>query len=80
MKTEPQKLAGAVLAFAFLLEGLQYLRIVSLLGWQHNKLAVIIIGATFDPIDLLAYTIGIAVFYLTDKRLHQKDQIHTTSY
>src|SRR3712207_7661962 len=78
-------------ALPILLEGFQYLKIINLLGWQHNKLAVIIIGATFDPIDLLAYTTGIdrkstrlnsshanisyAVFCLKKKSIYL-DQIH----
>jgi hypothetical protein len=52
------KTAFYVLIFAFLVEFLQYFKIVSLLGLEKNSLAKIIIGTSFSWMDLLCYTIG----------------------
>jgi Protein of unknown function (DUF2809) len=48
----------AVLGFAFFIEVLQYLHIVNRLGWNHCRLARIVIGTSFSWADLLAYTAG----------------------
>src|SRR5215475_5188249 len=52
------RLALCVLTFSFAVEIGQYFNLISLLGLQHCKLARIIIGATFDFHDLLAYGAG----------------------
>ncbi len=57
----------AVLAFAFLIEWLQYLEIVKLLGVENNKLARIIIGTSFAWQDLLAYVAGILLVLIVEK-------------
>jgi hypothetical protein len=44
--------------FAFAVELGQYFDLVTMLGLQHNRLARIIIGTTFDVRDLLAYAVG----------------------
>ncbi|MGL4206935.1 MAG: DUF2809 domain-containing protein [Aeromonadaceae bacterium] len=51
-------LALAVLLFAYAIEIGQYFNLVAQLGLEQNKLARVVIGATFDPHDLLAYTMG----------------------
>lgn len=51
-------LATLVLGFACLLELGQYLNLLDLLGLQDVRLARVVLGATFDPLDLLAYLIG----------------------
>jgi Protein of unknown function (DUF2809) len=53
--------AIAVLLFSYLIEMLQYFKIVNLLGLQQNKLASIIIGTSFSWIDILMYSIGIGL-------------------
>ena len=53
------RLALCVLIFAFAVEIGQYFNLISILGLQHSALARIIIGATFDFHDLLAYSAGI---------------------
>lgn len=59
-----------VLAFSFLVETLQYFRLVEVLGLQHSALARIIIGTSFQWMDLVAYTAGIAlVFWVETKRV-----------
>ncbi len=51
--------AIAVLLFSYLVEGLQYLHVVNLLGLNDSKLANVIIGNSFSWVDMLCYTLGI---------------------
>ena len=53
--------AIGVLLFSYLVEALQYFKIVNKLGLKDSKLAKIIIGTSFAWLDLLAYTVGIVV-------------------
>ncbi|MCE9599676.1 MAG: DUF2809 domain-containing protein [Spirochaetia bacterium] len=62
----PKRLAIGVLLFAFAIEGLQYLKLVHLLGLSGNKLAQLTLGSVFDPLDLLAYTLGAGIAYAID--------------
>ncbi len=55
------KLSIGVLLFAYGVEIAQYFNLVAILGLQDHKLARIIIGSTFDFMDLFAYTIGWAL-------------------
>jgi hypothetical protein len=65
------KLVLAVLLFSFVIEFLQYFHILNLLGWQENKFLSIVLGATFDPLDLLAYSLGSAInLFLSLKKQH----------
>lgn len=68
--------ALAVLLFAYCIELLQYFNLVNRLGLQHSRLANIIIGNSFEWIDLLAYTVGTAIILLAEKRswFKTKDQ------
>ncbi len=59
--------ACSVLAFACTIEVLQYFKLVNPLGLQQYKLLVIILGATFDWNDILAYVIGAAAILWLDK-------------
>ncbi|WP_114492788.1 DUF2809 domain-containing protein [Candidatus Ulvibacter alkanivorans] len=52
-----ERIAIAVLLFAFGIEFLQFIKILELLDIR-NPLAKIVIGTTFDWMDLLAYSIG----------------------
>ncbi len=51
-------LAFAVLLFAFAIEFGQYWGLVDKLGLGGNRLARIVIGSHFDPLDLVAYFVG----------------------
>jgi len=51
--------AYSVLIFSFVLEVLQYFKLVDLLGLGHIKLARILIGTSFAWEDLVAYFLGI---------------------
>jgi hypothetical protein len=65
----PLKLAIFTLLFAFAVEFLQYLKLINILGLEHNIIARIVLGAVFDPCDLFAYTIGAIIVYTLDVRL-----------
>jgi hypothetical protein len=60
--------ALGVLLFAYTVELLQYFRIVEVLGLQHSRAARIIIGSSFEWQDILAYTLGILMVILIEKR------------
>ena len=64
--------ALAVLAFSFVIEGLQYLNIVQRLGLQDSQIATTIIGTSFAWIDIVAYTIGIFIVLVCEKIIHIK--------
>jgi len=53
--------ACSVLLFAYAVEILQYFHLVKMLGLQNSKLVRILLGTTFSFMDLLAYTLGIAL-------------------
>lgn len=59
--------AIAVLIFSYIIETLQYLNIVEILGLQHSTLAKTVIGTSFSWIDILSYTAGILVVILVEK-------------
>lgn len=58
------KTALSTLLFAYIIETLQYLSIVERLGLGNSRLANIIIGNAFAWMDMLMYTLGIAVVLL----------------
>lgn len=61
------KLAFAVLLFAFSVEFAQYFEAIAWLGWENNRLARVVLGATFDRSDLLAYALGALLVGLTGR-------------
>lgn len=67
--------AVAVLIFAYTIEVLQYFKIVSLLGLQHSAIARVVIGTSFEWIDLIAYTVGIAIVLLGERIFVRKNRI-----
>jgi hypothetical protein len=55
----------SVLIFSYFIEVLQHFNIVNRLGLESSGLARIVIGTSFEWIDLIAYTSGIiAVLYV----------------
>ncbi|MFA0963423.1 DUF2809 domain-containing protein [Roseivirga sp. BDSF3-8] len=60
-------LALATLLIAYLVEVLQYLNLLGALSLQDNKLARIVLGSSFEWIDMLAYTLGVIVVYWLDR-------------
>lgn len=77
IKANPSLLAALTLAFAFALETAQYFSLIKHLGLEHVKLARVILGATFDWFDLLAYLMGwfviMASIWITDMQDTAKD-------
>ncbi len=67
VNTSPVKTAMAVLLFAYLIEILQYLNIVKHLGLQHSRLANVVIGNSFEWIDMIAYTAGAALVIVIER-------------
>lgn len=61
--TSPSRLLLAVWVFCCAVEFGQYWHLVALLHLQQIPLARIVIGATFDGNDLLAYTLGALSLY-----------------
>ena len=59
--------ATGVLLFAYLIELLQYLDFVNLIGLGDNRLANVVFGNYFDWGDMLAYTLGIVSVMLVEK-------------
>ena len=51
----------AVLVFSYAVDTLQYFHVINWLGLENSNIARIIIGTYFEWIDLIAYTIGIAI-------------------
>lgn len=68
IETKSVYICISTLLFAYIVEILQYLKMVEILGVQNNKLLVTILGSSFSWGDMLAYTIGIAICYLINKK------------
>jgi hypothetical protein len=64
--------ALAVLVFAYLIETMQYFNIVKVLGLGKSRLANTIIGNYFTWNDIIAYTVGIGIVILVEKKYTQK--------
>ncbi len=64
--------AVSVLVFSYIVETLQYFNIITILGLQHSSIARVIIGTSFEWIDLLAYTAGITIVLFVEKIISGK--------
>lgn len=72
VKANPYAVAIGVLFFAFAIEMAQYYDLITFLGWQHVRLAVVVLGSSFAVEDLVAYVLGVAfvmslVFFTSTK-------------
>lgn len=72
IEIKPLPLSVGITIFAYLIEFSQYIKIVPLLGFQENLFTRIVFGSVFDPLDLLAYTLGGFLIYLLDNFLSSK--------
>lgn len=63
------KTAFGVLLFSYSVELLQYFKVVDRLGLRHCQLAKIIIGVSFEWLDILAYTMGIILLLFVEKSI-----------
>ncbi|WP_293339852.1 DUF2809 domain-containing protein [Microcoleus sp. CAWBG58] len=68
LRIESTKVAFSVIIFSFVIETLQYFNILNALGWENNQIAIIILGNSFDAMDLVAYTAGIAIVLWLENR------------
>ncbi len=62
------KVAATVLVLSFTVEILQSFHLVDRLGLRGNQIVAIAIGSTFDGMDLVAYTTGIAIVLVLEHR------------
>lgn len=62
------KTAIGVLLFSYLIEVLQYFRIVDRLGLQDNTVARTVIGYGFEWMDMLAYTLGVLTIIILERK------------
>lgn len=72
VKVSPLFAALLVLAFSFMIELLQLISIIDILGLSGNQFAKTIIGTSFHVGDLLAYTLGVYTAYFVDTRVSQQ--------
>lgn len=61
LNTPVLKTAIAVLVFSYFAELLQYFHLVNKLGLQNSSIAKVIMGTSFEWIDLVAYTCGTGI-------------------
>ena len=61
------RLVGASLVIAFAIEFLQLYQAPWIQALRANKLAYLVLGNGFDPLDLLAYVVGIALGATVDR-------------
>jgi len=59
--------ALGVLLFSYLIETMQYFKLVNLLELQKSRLANVVIGNSFSWVDIVAYTVGIAIIILVER-------------
>ncbi|HEY1115083.1 MAG TPA: DUF2809 domain-containing protein [Chitinophagaceae bacterium] len=62
------KVSIGVLLFAYLLEVLQYFRLVGRLGLSDNLFAKTVIGYGFAWLDMVAYTLGILMVVAVERK------------
>ncbi|WP_139958158.1 ribosomal maturation YjgA family protein [Flavicella sediminum] len=58
-----------VLLFAFLVEFSQYFKLAEVLGFSKGSFGHVVLGANFDPLDLLAYSLGIFISSYFDRKI-----------
>lgn len=71
-KVSVAPLAFGVLLFAYSIEILQYFDFVGRLGLSQNILLSVVLGSTFDWMDILMYTIGIFIVFIWELLLRKK--------
>ncbi|RYY33502.1 MAG: DUF2809 domain-containing protein [Sphingobacteriaceae bacterium] len=57
-----------VLLLAFVIEGLQYVHFINLLGLANSTMARMMLGDFFAVADLVAYTLGVMVIILIEMK------------
>lgn len=65
------KIAVIVLAIAFTVEFLQLTSYLQLFNLHNNSLAKLILGSTFQFLDLAAYTLGIITIIILEYKVYK---------
>ena len=60
------------LLFAYAVEIAQYLNMLKWLGLENNRFARIVLGSSFEWIDMLAYTLGAVFIIIVEKYISKK--------
>jgi hypothetical protein len=76
VKSSVTKAAIGVLLFAYLVEFLQWMDIVTALGLEQNTMAKTVMGTRFEWADMLAYTIGILTVVFLENRTSLPNREH----
>ena len=61
----PFRIAAGVLSFALFVEFIQYTGLPKYFN-PRSIVTILTLGSTYDPLDIAAYAIGVAVIYLVD--------------
>ena len=61
------------LLFAYAVEFAQYLNMLKWLGLESNRFARIVLGSSFEWVDMLAYTLGVICIVIIEKRIAKKE-------
>ena len=67
----PFQIAAGVFSFALFVEFIQYTGIPKRFN-PGSIITVLTLGSTYDPLDILAYAIGVTVIYAIDTLLIQR--------
>lgn len=67
VEIDSRKLIVGIFVFACLVEVLQYFQFAELLGFQHNRLMMIVLGNSFSWGDILCYFIGCSALFIGHK-------------
>jgi DNA integrity scanning protein DisA with diadenylate cyclase activity len=76
LKSSSIKIVFGAVLFAFLIEFAQYLQLSEKLNLAPHSIGQIILGSTFDPLDLLAYFLGGGASYLLSSWLENAPNTH----
>ncbi|NOQ72123.1 MAG: DUF2809 domain-containing protein [Crocinitomix sp.] len=68
LKAKASSVAIGVFIFAVGIEVLQFFQLAELLELENNGVARVILGSTFDWLDILAYALGIVLAYFADQK------------
>lgn len=69
LDAESTAVALWVLLFSYMIEVLQYFKIVEILGLEKYPIANVVIGTSFEWIDLVAYTLGVLAVLIAERRI-----------
>jgi len=67
LDTSVMKTAIGVLIFSYAVEISQYFHLARVLGLQHYRVALLILGGSFSFSDLMCYTMGILLVLLIER-------------